>query len=154
MGLILSMFAHIYMDAKVPDFYPPPPPPLTTPPNLGHHPMCDQGYIMARQQFWPVSYNKPTCLSSSLSEGGGDFLFLGPLYFHCSKVAFLSFLCSVLNFIPTSFFLADCIFKILPMQRYSAQEQFIKATHTTQTTKSMPDVVILQKLGVSHVIGT
>lgn len=37
----------------------------------------------------------------------------------------------------------DCIFKILPMQRYSAQEQFQKAT---QTTKSMPDVVILQKL--------
>ena len=40
----------------------------------------------------------------------------------------------------------DCIFKILPMQRYSAQEQFKKAT---QSTKTMPDIVILQKLGVS-----
>ena len=38
------------------------------------------------------------------------------------------------------------------MQRYSAQEQFIKATQTTQTTKSMPDVVILQKLGVSKCV--
>ena len=44
---------------------------------------------------------------------------------------------------------ADCIFKILPMQRYSAQEQYIKATQTSPTTKSMPDIVILQKLGVS-----
>ena len=37
------------------------------------------------------------------------------------------------------------------MQRYSAQEQFRKAT---QTTKSMPDVVILQKLqviGYTHI---
>ena len=41
--------------------------------------------------------------------------------------------------------ITDCIFKILPMQRYSAQEQFKKAT---QTTRSMPDVVILQKLRV------
>jgi len=34
------------------------------------------------------------------------------------------------------------------MQRYSAQEQYLKATQTTHT-KSMPDIVILQKLGVS-----
>jgi inositol 1,4,5-triphosphate receptor type 1 len=37
----------------------------------------------------------------------------------------------------------DSLFKIVPMHRYSAQEQFRKAT---ATARSMPDVVILQKL--------
>ena len=44
---------------------------------------------------------------------------------------------------------SDCLFKILPMHRYSAQEQFRKAT---TTARSMPDVVILQKLQVQHYI--
>lgn len=39
--------------------------------------------------------------------------------------------------------LLDCLFKVYPMQRYGAQEQFKKAT---QSTKSMPDVVIRKKL--------
>ncbi len=43
---------------------------------------------------------------------------------------------------------SDCIFKILPMQRYSAQEQYRKATSST-STKSMPEIVIQQKLKVS-----
>ncbi len=45
--------------------------------------------------------------------------------------------------LPLSLPPKDCLFQILPMHRYSAQEQFQKAT---QTSKSMPDVVILQKL--------
>ena len=43
--------------------------------------------------------------------------------------------------------LPDSLFKIVPMHRYSAQEQFRKAT---ATARSMPDVVILQKLQVVH----
>ncbi|XP_064398624.1 inositol 1,4,5-trisphosphate receptor type 2-like isoform X2 [Halichondria panicea] len=48
-----------------------------------------------------------------------------------------------LNKPPAKF--RDCIFKILPMQRYSAQEQYRKATSST-STKSMPEIVIQQKL--------
>ena len=44
-----------------------------------------------------------------------------------------------------SILVLDCVFKILPMQRYSAQEQLNKAT---TNPKSMPEVVILQKLRV------
>ncbi len=48
--------------------------------------------------------------------------------------------------------ITDCIFKILPMQRYSAQEQYRKATSNTNP-KSMPEIVIQQKLkvGVAYI---
>ena len=49
------------------------------------------------------------------------------------------------NLPPPHLFVLDCVFKILPMQRYSAQEQLNKAT---TNPKSMPEVVILQKLKV------
>ncbi|CAI8026854.1 Inositol 1,4,5-trisphosphate receptor type 3 [Geodia barretti] len=55
----------------------------------------------------------------------------------------LAFIISPILFLSLSPSLADSLFKIVPMHRYSAQEQFRKAT---ATARSMPDVVILQKL--------
>ena len=50
-------------------------------------------------------------------------------------------------FISKSLSPVDCIFKILPMQRYAAQEQFKRATQSS--TKTMPEVAILKKLQVT-----
>lgn len=49
-----------------------------------------------------------------------------------------------MSFPPT----ADCLFKVCPMNRYSAQKQYWKAKQTKQDKEKISDVVLLQKLQV------
>lgn len=49
------------------------------------------------------------------------------------------------SFCPPS---SDCLFKVCPMNRYSAQKQYWKAKQTKQDKEKIADVVLLQKLQV------
>ena len=96
------------------------------------------------QGFWLLQYvrEQDCCIQVFSSQFAIVYLLMKCVYMYVyiCYVSSLLFIC-VLFFV----WLPDCLFKIVPMHRYSAQEQFRKAT---TTTRSMPDVVILQKLQV------
>lgn len=80
---------------------------------------------------------------------GVDLLFLAVIdcYGYLKQHVLISVCPKAIN--PLLF--TDCLFKVCPMNRYSAQKQYWKAKQTKQDKDKIADVVLLQKLQVGQV---